>query len=129
MACNDIIDNRRCEHVASNHIVEKLKSRPIEHQDPYRVQWLNKDNEVKVSQHCIVSFSTGKNYKENLDTYKVMDTYNLVPKRPWIYDLHALYDAYANTYTFTKDVIKIKLAPLLPNELNEGKEELKPLEL
>ena len=54
MTSNDIIDNRRCENVASNYIVEKLKSQSIEHQNPYKLKWPNKDNKVKISQHNIV---------------------------------------------------------------------------
>jgi len=114
MACNDIINIRRCENVPSNYIAEKLKSQPIEHQDPYKLQWLNKDNEViKVSQHSIASFSISKIFKERLrfDVIPV-DVCHLLPERHWQYDRHALYDGYANTYTFGKDGIKIKLAPL-----------------
>jgi hypothetical protein len=72
MACNDIINIRRSENVPSHYIAEKLKSQPIEHQDPCKLQWLNKNNE---------------------------------------------------------DVIKIKLTHLPLNEVNEGKEEFKPLEI
>jgi len=116
MACNDIIDNRRCENIASNYIAEKIKSQPIEHQDPYTLQWLNKDNEVKVFEHSIASFYTGNSYKENLWCDVIsMDTW-----RPCKYDCRALYDGYANTCTFVKDVIEIKLTPLPLNEFNDG---------
>ncbi|KAI4297364.1 hypothetical protein L6164_037259 [Bauhinia variegata] len=39
----------------------------------------------------------------------------------------ARYDKFANTYSFIKDGVKIKLAPLLPNEINKGKKESKAL--
>jgi len=48
--------------------------------------------------------------------------------RPWQYDHHALFDGYANSCTFVKDVIKINLTPLPLNEFNEGKVEFKSLE-
>ena len=66
MTCNDIIDNKICENVAPNYLTEKLKSQPIEHQDAYKLQWLNNDNEIKLSQHSTVSFSIDNNYKERL---------------------------------------------------------------
>jgi len=60
------MDNKRCENIASNHIAEKLKFQLIEHQDPYNLQWLNKNDEVTISQHSIVSSSIDNNYKEKL---------------------------------------------------------------
>jgi len=126
MACNDIINIRRFENVELNYIAEKLKSQPIEHQDPYKLQWFNKDNKVKVSQHCIVSFSISKNYKERLWCDVIpMDVCNIHIWRPFQYDLRALYNGYANTCVFVKDVIKIKLPPLLLNGFNERKDECK----
>ncbi|KEH18242.1 hypothetical protein MTR_8g015130 [Medicago truncatula] len=102
----------------------------INHQDPYKLQWLNKDNEVKVSQHSIISFSIDKNYKENVWCDIIpMDTCHTHLGMPWQYDRRALYDGYANINTFVKYGIKIKLARLPLNEFIEGKEEFKLLEL
>jgi hypothetical protein len=128
MASNDIVDNRSCENVASNYIAEKLKSQLINHKDPYKLEWLNKDNEVKVSQHSAVSFPISKNYKERL-LWDVMDTCYIHLRRPWQYDRHTLYDGYANIYTFLKDEIKIKLTRLPLNEFNDRKEEFNLLGL
>jgi hypothetical protein len=130
MTSNDFIDNRRCENVSSNYIAEKLKSQSMEHQDPYKLHWLNKENKVKVSQYCIVSFFISKNYKERLwcDVIPI-DVCNIHIWRPWQYDRRALYDGYVNTCTFVKDVIEIKLAPLQLNEFNDRKVEIKLLGL
>ena len=49
-----------------------------------------------------------------------MDTWRLCQ-----YDRLALYNGYANTCTFVKDVIEIKLATLPLNEFNDEKEEFK----
>ena len=38
-----------------------------------------------------------------------------------------MYDGYENTYSFIKDGVKIKLAPLPSEEFNQGKNEAKPL--
>jgi len=83
MVCNVIIDNKNCENVASNYLEEKLKFPLIEHPRPYKLQWKNEDNEVKVSQPCIVSFSTDKNYKENVWCDVIpMDTCHIHLRRP-----------------------------------------------
>jgi hypothetical protein len=66
MVCNVIVDNRSVENVVSNYMVEKLKLPTKEHPHPCSLQWLDKDNEVKVSQHSIISFFIDKNYKENV---------------------------------------------------------------
>jgi len=120
MDCNDIFVNKRCENIVSNYMVEKLKLPTKEHP-----QWHKKDNKIIVSQHSIVSFSIGNNYKEYLwGDVIFMDTW-----RPCQYDHCPLYNGYANTYTFVKDVIEIKLAPLPLNKFNDGKEEFKLLGL
>jgi len=63
MVCDVIIDNKFFENIAPNYIAEELKFPLIKHPYPYKLQWLNKDDEVKVSQHFIISFSVGNNYK------------------------------------------------------------------
>jgi len=130
MTSNDFINIRRCESVPSNYIAEKLKSQPIEHQDPYKLQWFIKENEVKISQHSIVSFSIYNNYKERLwCDVTPMDVFHIRLGRSWQYDHHALFDGYNNTCTFVKDVIKIQFAPLPLNEFHDGKEGFKLLGL
>jgi hypothetical protein len=83
MVCNVIIDNKSGENVASNYIEEELKFPMINHPYPYKPQWLNRDNEVKVSQHSIISFSIDKNYKENVWCDVIpMDTCHIHLGRP-----------------------------------------------
>ena len=49
-----------------------------------------------------------------------MDACHLLLGRPWQYDRRAQYDGYTNTYSFTKDGVKVKLAPLPPKEPSHG---------
>ncbi|XP_027351492.1 uncharacterized protein LOC113862615 [Abrus precatorius] len=58
--CDVIIDSGSCENVVSSYMVEKLKLPTKDHPHPYKLQWLNKGNEVKVSQRCLVAFLIGK---------------------------------------------------------------------
>jgi len=58
-----IIDIGSCENnVVSNYMVEKLKMPTQSHPHPYKLQWLNKGSEVKVTKRCIVNFSIGQKY-------------------------------------------------------------------
>ncbi|KAI4372837.1 hypothetical protein MLD38_011021 [Melastoma candidum] len=64
--CLVIVDSGSCINAVSRTIVEKLKL-PIEtHPHPYRLQWLNKDSDVRVTQRVRVPFSIGKSYKDEV---------------------------------------------------------------
>jgi hypothetical protein len=126
--CDVIIDSGSCENVVSNYMVEKLKLLTESHPHPYKLQWLNEGSEVKVTKRCLVSFSIGQKYKDQVWCDVVpMDACHLLLGRPWQYDRRAHQDGYANTYSFIKEGIKIKLTPLPPSELDKSKKESKPL--
>ena len=61
-----IIDGGSCENVISTTIVEKLGLKTVEHPQPYKLSWLKKGNEVKVSRRCLVQFSIGKKYTDEV---------------------------------------------------------------
>ena len=124
--CDVIIDSGSCENVVSNYMVEKLKLPTQSHPHPYKLQWLSNESEVRVSQRCLVSFSIGRKYQDEVWCDVVpMDACHRLLGRPWQYDRRAIYDGYTNTYSFVKGGVKVKLAPLSPSELN--KKESKPL--
>ena len=126
--CDVIIDSGSCENVVSNYMVEKLKLPTQTHPQPYKLQWLNKGSEVKVTKQCLVSFSIGQKYQDEVWCDVIpMDACHLLLGRPWQYDRRAQYDGYANTYSFTKDGEKVKLAPLPPGESNRGEKKTTPL--
>ncbi|GJS88715.1 RNA-directed DNA polymerase [Tanacetum coccineum] len=98
-------------------MVEKL-SLPIQnHPDPYQLTWLKKGNLVKVTHRCLVHFSIGNKYADEL-WYEVipMDACYILLGRPWLYDHRVKHDGYRNTYTFKKDGVRITLAPLNPKD-------------
>ncbi|GKA26282.1 hypothetical protein Tco_0712391 [Tanacetum coccineum] len=68
--------------------------------------------EFKVSKRCLVQFSIGEKYKDEV-VYDVMPTNacHLLLGRPWKYDRKMIHDGYKNTYTFYKDGLLIILAP------------------
>nr|GEX07545.1 putative reverse transcriptase domain, zinc finger, CCHC-type, aspartic peptidase domain protein [Tanacetum cinerariifolium] len=64
--CTVIIDGGSCENMVSTTMVEKL-GLPIQtHPDPYQLTWLKKGNLVKVTHRCLVHFSIGNKYTDEL---------------------------------------------------------------
>jgi len=126
--CDVIIDSGSCENVVSNYMVDKLEMPTQSHPHPYKLQWLNKGSEVKVTKRCLVNFSIGQKYQDQVWCDVVpMDACHLLLGRPWQYDRRAHHDCYANTYSFVKDGVKIKLTPLPPSGLDKNNNESKPL--
>ncbi|XP_024020183.1 uncharacterized protein LOC112092147 [Morus notabilis] len=99
-------------------MVTKLGLKIEKHPKPYNIRWLQDGGCMKVTKRCLVSFSIGKNYKDQIwcDVMK-MDACHLLLGRPWKYDRHILHDGHLNTYSFTKDGHKIILRPMHQNEL------------
>jgi hypothetical protein len=111
--CNVIIDGGSCENVVSTTMVEKLNLKTEPHSHPYKLQWLKKGNDIQVTKKCLIQFSIGKNYKDEILCDVVpMDACHILLGRPWQYDKRAFHDGFKNTYSFEKDGTKITLAPL-----------------
>ncbi|GKU97098.1 hypothetical protein SLEP1_g10278 [Rubroshorea leprosula] len=125
---NVIIDSGSCENVVSNYMVEKLGLPVKDHPHPYKLQWLRKGNEVKVTKHCLVSFSISNRYQDEVWCDVIpMDACHLLLGRPLQFDRKAIHDGHANTYSFVNDGVKVKLTPLKPEETLEKKDEDKAL--
>ncbi|XP_077246093.1 uncharacterized protein LOC143885949 [Tasmannia lanceolata] len=77
----------------------------------YRIAWFKKGNEVKVT-ICLVSFSMGKNYHDQVWRDVVpMDVSHILLGRPWQYDKNVTHDGCKNTYTFRMEKVEIVLLP------------------
>ncbi|XP_027348022.1 uncharacterized protein LOC113859448 [Abrus precatorius] len=126
--CDVIIDSGSCENIVSSYMVEKLKLPTEDHPYPYKLQWLNKSSEVKVSQRCLVAFLIEKKYQDEVwcDVLP-MDACYLLLGHPWQYDQKIVYDGFKNIYSFVKDGVRIKLTPLGPEEVNLTSRKAKPL--
>ncbi|GKV38614.1 hypothetical protein SLEP1_g46503 [Rubroshorea leprosula] len=117
-----------CENVVFSYIVEKLGLPIKDLAHPYKLQWLRKGNEVKAIKRCLVSFSIGNRYQDEVWCDVIpMDTCHLLLGRHWQFDRKDIHDSHANTYLFVKDGVKVKLTLLKPEETREKKDDDKAL--
>jgi len=125
--CSLIIDGGSCANVVSLSLIEKLGLQTMTHPYPYNIQWLNQSKGIQVNSRCLISFSIGKNYQDELWCDVIpMDACHMLLERPWLYDRKVTHNGYLNNYSFTKDSKKITLAPLPPSKLHEIQPQKKP---
>ncbi|XP_042432727.1 uncharacterized protein LOC122019314 [Zingiber officinale] len=110
--CDIIVDRGSCENVVATTMVEKLQLKTKDHPRPYKLSLLRKGNEVKVNKRCLVQFSIGDKYKDEVWCDVIpMDVCHLLLERPWQFDRKTQHDGFKNTYAFVKDGKKIILGP------------------
>ncbi|GJW89313.1 multiprotein-bridging factor 1a [Tanacetum coccineum] len=110
--CDVIIDSGSCENVVSETMVKKLSLKTKKHPRPYKLSWLQKGKSVLVDQRCLVNFSIGDKYMDEVWCDVVpMDACHLLLGRPWQFDRRTIHDGSKNTYSFNKDGGKIVLVP------------------
>nr|GEX72044.1 hypothetical protein [Tanacetum cinerariifolium] len=104
------------EDEVKTEVVYPDRGLPIQnHPDPYQLTWLKKGNLVKVTHRCLVHFSIGNKYTDELWCEVIsMDACHILLGRPWLYDRRVKHDGYRNTYTFKKDGVSITFAHLNP---------------
>ena len=64
--CNVIIDSGSCINEVIEEMVTKLNLKTKPYSQPYKIQWFQKSNVLKVTKKCLVSFSISKNYKDEV---------------------------------------------------------------
>ncbi|GJU14451.1 RNA-directed DNA polymerase [Tanacetum coccineum] len=116
--CDMIIDDDSCENVVSTYMVEKLGMKTEDHPEPYQLTWLKKGNTIKVSKRCLVQFSIGKSYKDEVWCEVIpMDATHILLGRPWQFDRKTKHDGFQNTYSFKKDGVNNTLVPFDSREI------------
>ncbi|GAV75297.1 hypothetical protein CFOL_v3_18776 [Cephalotus follicularis] len=117
--CSLIIDSGSCTNITATTIVEKLNLSTTPHPSPYKLQWLNDGNHLKVSQQVLLSFSIGKNYEDEVLWDVIpMDACHLLLGRPLQYHRSVKHDGRKNTYTLKIDEWSILLTPLIPSQIH-----------
>jgi len=120
--CSLIIDSSSCANVISVSMIEKLNLQTSAHPHPYNIQWLNQSKGLQVNSRCLVTFSIGKNYQDQLWFDVIpMDACHVLLGRPWLFDRRVMHNGYLNTYSFTKDGKNLTNAPLSPSQLPQTK--------
>ncbi|XP_056857728.1 uncharacterized protein LOC130507034 [Raphanus sativus] len=113
--CNFIIDSGSSENVISSEAVNKLSLTEESHPSPYKLAWLQHDNDVSVTKRTMVSFSVGDSYHDSLYCDIVpMDACHLLLGRPWESDRRVIHDGFHNTYSFRFNNHKFVLKPSPP---------------
>lgn len=98
---NVIIDNESSMNVVAKEVAERLGLPQEMHPTLYKVSWINNSNSVLVQTHCLVKFSLGKNYVDQVWCDVIpMTVCHLLLGRPWMYDRQVSYDGKENTYAF-----------------------------
>ena len=107
-----MIDSGSCTNVISEEAVAKLALFAEPHPNPYKLVWLNKQTDIRISRQCKVPFSVGATYNDLLTCDVVpMDACHMLLGRPWQYDRHTTHDGRANTYSFSFENRRITLVP------------------
>ncbi|XXG59123.1 hypothetical protein AAC387_Pa04g1260 [Persea americana] len=102
--CSLFIDSGSYEKIVSQEMARKLKLTTEAHPKPYCIAWFKKGSEVNVSKQCLVSFSIGKNYKDQVWCDVVpMDVCHILLGRPWQFDRSV------NTNTFQMGNVEVVL--------------------
>ncbi|KAD4888720.1 hypothetical protein E3N88_20793 [Mikania micrantha] len=115
--CDIVVDGGSCDNMIATSAVDKLGLTVQNHPNPYQLSWLKKGNLIKVTHQCLVSFSIGNKYTDELWCEVIpMDACHILLGRPWLYDCRVKHDAFRNTYSFRKDGLSITLAPFNPKE-------------
>ncbi|PKI67058.1 hypothetical protein CRG98_012596 [Punica granatum] len=98
--------------------MQKLSLRSESHPKPYKLAWLKKRGEVRVSKHALVTFSIGSRYVWCVVV--MMDACHLLLGRPWQFDRSVSHDGRTNKYSLTHKGLKIVLVP------NKDRDAIKP---
>ncbi|KAL6582286.1 hypothetical protein OROMI_006300 [Orobanche minor] len=118
--CNLIIDGGSCENLVSQEMVTKLNLKVQPHPKPYRITWFKKGGEVKVTHQCLVPFSIGKSYSDEVLCDMVeMEACHLLLGRPWQFDNKTIHHGERNVYAFYGNGVKVVLASM--NEEDHAK--------
>ena len=115
--CDVIIDGVSTDNIISLKAVKKLGLRTEPHPNPYHISWITDEIYVKVTDSCLVKFSIGgKYFDEILCDVVDMDACHLLLGRPWQSDLDANHKGRDNIFVFFKNGQKFVLNPLMERE-------------
>jgi len=99
-------------------MVEKLNLQAMAHPHPYNIQWVNQGKGMQVNSRCLISFSIGASYHDELWFDIIpMDACHIMFGKLWLFDRKVIHDGYLNTYSISKKGKKVTLVPIPPSHL------------
>jgi predicted aspartyl protease len=82
-ACDIIIDSGSSENIISKAMVTKLGLQIGKNHASYKIGWIKRGTEVKVTEVCHIKFSIGKNYADKVTCDVVeMDACHIILRCP-----------------------------------------------
>ncbi|KAI0525232.1 hypothetical protein KFK09_004625 [Dendrobium nobile] len=110
--CDLLIDSGCTENVISRAVVQALHLKTSKNPNSYKISWVKRGFDIAVTDMCKVNFSIGRHYAgEVLCDVVEMDVCHLILGCPWQFDVGAIYDCRANTYSFDWKGKKLRLLP------------------
>ncbi|CAO2820911.1 unnamed protein product [Amaranthus hypochondriacus] len=100
--CNVIVDSGAQTDVISSEVVSKLKLATRDHEEPYKLNWLNDSTGIRVRKQALVSYSIGGFEDERWCDVIPMDACHLLLGRPWQFDHNSEHRGKSNEYIVTK---------------------------
>ena len=118
--CKVIIDSGSCINAVSSSLVTHLGVKLIPHPNPYKVSWVDTSS-IDIKERCLLPIQF-MSYKDEIWCDVIpMDVGHVILGRPWLYDLDVTIYGRTNSCSFTFKGKKIKLNPLQPRHITEGK--------
>lgn len=111
-----VIDDRSNKNLVSIELIRKLKLKTKLHPQPYKLSWLNNNNQMVVAHSCLHQIELGNRLKDKV-YYDVveMELANIPLRCTWLYNRESVHISRANTYTVVVNGKQHKLSPI-----NEG---------
>jgi hypothetical protein len=118
--CKVIIDSGSCINAVSSSLVTRLGVKLIPHPNPYKVSWVDTSS-IDIKERCLLPIQF-MSYKDEIWCDVIpMDVGHVILGRLWLYDLDVTIYGRTNSCSFTFKGKKIKLNPLQPRHITEGK--------